>query len=404
MANLLGEANSLFIQKKYSRVISLLEPRITLYRGSFKFFYLLGMSSIYQHSWDLAYSYIKSAYYINNTHIPTSTSYALLLIRNGQRLEGIQILLDILQNEKNRHKKGYALAKRSLEMIKNCGNKTDICVVLDQARAGKYFPAPPVNYYPIIGVSVTAVVAITTLLLTLNLSAFKFVSTNTKSGSGYKKQKESVAKNEHQEIVPIQKQGSREELNKILINANETYFDYSTQFEIILSESEIDLTFKAAKEYLKSYQDNYAQKEINQLLLSNASFSIKQKALVMGRMVLPPKDMRNFNLSFSFQEIHQFPQLYQNCYIKWQGRISDLVVTTKEISFNFLVGYQDKKMVEGIVPCRMEFEAILNEDYAYEILACVEIDNSYKKEFEKYNQDRIKAPFKLRIVTIRRII
>ena len=124
----------------------------------------------------------------------------------------------------------------------------------------------------------------------------------------------------------------------------------------------------------------------------------------MGRMVLPPKDMRNFNLSFSFQEIHQFPQLYQNCYIKWQGRISDLVVTTKEISFNFLVGYQDKKMVEGIVPCRMEFEAILNEDYAYEILACVEIDNSYKKEFEKYNQDRIKAPFKLRIVTIRRII
>ena len=121
-------------------------------------------------------------------------------------------------------------------------------------------------------------------------------------------------------------------------------------------------------------------------------------------MIERPKEMRSFNQSFSFQEIHLFPQLYQNCYVKWQGRISDIVVKSNEITFNFLVGYQDKKVVDGIVACSMEFEAILNQEYPYEILAQIEIDDSYKKEFDKFNQDKIKAPYKLRIVTIRRIV
>ena len=408
MANVLGAANRLFIQRKYSQVIALLEPRITLYRGSFKFFYLLGMSSIYLHSWDIAYSYIKSAYFINDRHIPTATSYALLLIRNGQRLEGIQILLDILQNEKNRHKAGYALANRSLEMIKNCGNKTDICSVLDKARAGKYFPAKPINFYPIIGAAIIGFAAITTLLLTINFSAF---STSTmqnqsvkKQGNKYRQTSKLESQTGEQVInVPYQNQ-SRTDLNKIQIESKESYFDYSTPFEIMLSESEIMASFNEAKEFLQNHQDNFAQKSINQLLLSNCSFRTKQKALVMARMIERPKEMRSFNQSFSFQEVHLFPQLYQNCYVKWQGRISDIVVKSNEITFNFLVGYQDKKVVDGIVACSMEFEAILNQEYPYEILAQIEIDDSYKKEFDKFNQDKIKAPYKLRIVTIRRIV
>ena len=85
--------------------------------------------------------------------------------------------------------------------------------------------------------------------------------------------------------------------------------------------------------------------------------------------------------SFTFQEVVRNIQLYSNCYIRWKGRLTNLKITEKEISFDFLVGYQDQKVLEGIIPAKLDFSAKVEPSFAYEILAQIIPTTGNEKAF-----------------------
>lgn len=71
-------------------------------------------------------------------------------------------------------------------------------------------------------------------------------------------------------------------------------------------------------------------------------------------------------------------KLYNNCYIHWKGRLSNLLITENLIMFDFLVGYDEKKILEGIIPVIMNFGARIDSDFPIEVLGkIIETDDGY---------------------------
>lgn len=393
MRNLLAKASSLFRRKKYSQVIALLEPALPMYRQSFRFYYLLGMSCIYQRDWTGGYNYIKSAYTINDSNIYIGVVWAMLLIRNREFNEGLLLLLNIVDNREFYKQNGYKRAKRLLNMVRKCGKEKDVVETIDQ-HLSKYLPAAPFNYFPLLIAS--SLLAVSFLLFFFIKGVFLPSSFLADFSINHKNQKRS-AKIEKENYNPLE---------AMVINEQEKISDFSAKnsFEIVLTDKQIQESFRLTKNYLENHQDNYARKEVNKLLLSNASFDIKEKAKSFSRVIKEPKDMRHFDQNFSFEEVHDFPQLYNRCFVKWRGRLTLLKIEKEGIFFDFLVGYEDRKKIDGIIKSCLDFEVLLNEDFAYEILAQIEIDESYKKNLHSRSSfESIKASYSLHVVAIRRI-
>jgi hypothetical protein len=142
----------------------------------------------------------------------------------------------------------------------------------------------------------------------------------------------------------------------------------------ILNEKEIRQALKTAQDLFDQYRDNEARREINRLKYSNASEQVKQKALLLEGYLKNP-DITSISSNFTYAEIIGNPRLYENCYILWKGRFSNLRFTEELITFDFLVGYEKSQVLEGIVPVQLKFPVKLNPAYPLEMLGRVEVIN-----------------------------
>ena len=116
-------------------------------------------------------------------------------------------------------------------------------------------------------------------------------------------------------------------------------------------------------------------REINRLLLSNADNSTKQKAELLSSYITVP-DFTTLKTNFSYQDFIIEPELYNNCYIHWKGRLSNLIITESLITFDFLVGYDGKKILEGIIPVTLDFGARIDSDFPIEVLGKIKKTNN----------------------------
>jgi hypothetical protein len=135
----------------------------------------------------------------------------------------------------------------------------------------------------------------------------------------------------------------------------------------MLTEKEISSSFQEIKDLFENYEDNLARKEINKLLLSNAGHEIKNKVRVFIPHISVP-DFSSMKDSFSYQDVMKEPKLYEGCFVRWKGRVSNVKVSEKEISFDFLVGYVDQRVLEGILRAHIEFSSKIDPAFAYEVI------------------------------------
>ena len=141
----------------------------------------------------------------------------------------------------------------------------------------------------------------------------------------------------------------------------------------ILTEDEVQRSFRKAKQYFSEYRDNLALREINRLLGSNASVPVQEQARAVKNFI-PAPDFTTVRDSFEYDEVADDPFLHDHCYVVWSGKISNLLITESEIRFDFLVGYEENKVLEGIVPVVLDFAAVLEQGMPLEILAEVVAD------------------------------
>jgi len=164
------------------------------------------------------------------------------------------------------------------------------------------------------------------------------------------------------------------------------------EFALNLTPEEVKLAWAQAQKAFQDYQDSQARFEINRLLLSNASASVKERARALVPFLHKP-DFSRPDDSSDYQDVRRQPFLYEGCTVRWRGVIANLASGEHSITFDLLLGYQDGQVVEGVVPVELAFAALLKNSQVVEVLGRVALrDGSWYVEGASLRDIGYRAP------------
>jgi len=321
----LSKSTRLLRARRFSEVISLLEPQVFLHRENFTFYYNLGTACLYVGDFGGAFSYLQRAHQLSSRNPSVLIGLAAVHLRRRQVTEALQYWLQILDLEPRN-----AIAKRGLAFVRTA---TDPSVYVTMAESGKLR-----RFYPALGfrlprwflpaVAVIAVAAITVIFWPL--SGIRLTPTDLPTRDGT-------------------------ELTRIDQDTSD-WTDFSGEFRYVLTDREIEESFAHVGELFNEFHDNLAQREVNLLYNSNASDLIKERARLLSSYFTEPTFV-DFTDNFTYGEVAEEPWLFDSCYVRWSGRVSNIATSDDAIRFTFLVGYEDERILEGTIPVRVPFAA-----------------------------------------------
>jgi tetratricopeptide (TPR) repeat protein len=342
----LDRAESLYRSGRYAELVTLLEPQLPVYRESQRFYYLLGSACLRSGDPGGGLTYLKRSEQLSPANPETMLALAALAVRRGESEKAIEYYLRILED-----RPGDRRARRCLAILRKEGGSEGLARLLETGRIEKLYPgrrALPRFILPVLA----ALVACAALYLLWPLGV-SLVESATRPRAA-RPEVAAVALSGAERDSPVVTGGS---------------------FRYVLTEKQALSGFEKAKDYFQDYRDNAALVEINRLLGSNASAGLKEKAKSLRAFVGKP-DFRTIRDAPSYAEVQADPALYDGCSVDWKGMAANVRAgpaaqvgtDAGSLAFDFLVGYQDKKRLDGLVPARM-IGGDVPVDRALEILA-----------------------------------
>jgi tetratricopeptide (TPR) repeat protein len=341
----LDRAERLFASGRFAEVVSLLEPQVPVYRESPRFYYLLGSACLRTGDPGGSGTYLKRAEQLAPTNPELLLALAALSVRRGETEKAVEYYLRVLEE-----RPGDRKAKSSLDVLRTEGGPEGLARLLETGRIEALYPGRKSFPKPLlVAAIVLAAAALLYLALPLGRAAFEALTRPRIA----RPEVAAMSLSKAEQDSPVQASGS---------------------FRYVLTDRQALEAFEKAKDYFQSYRDNAALIEINRLLGSNASPSIKEKAKGLRAFVGKP-DFRTVKDAPSYAQARADPLLYDGCSVVWKGLAanvrpdasikpdsaikpdSSLKPAAKAapgaLAFDFLVGYQDKKRLEGLVPARI---------------------------------------------------
>jgi len=318
----LDTAHKLLKRRKFPQVITILESRADVYENDFDYYLTLGIACLYVGDAGNAASYFSRAREIKLTDSQLLLGQAAIFLRRGDTDRAMQYYLDILNNEP-----GNETALEAMEFIRTHSDYTTICKWVDSGKIERFYPQLGMNPDVIrnsvlFGLAAGAMISLCIVFW---------------------------PKPRHPSIGP------RANLERFVLTSSEQRNaqekDLSgTTVRYLLDNEAINKSYEDAMQYFQDSRDNAAQVELNRLLNSNASFSIKQKARqLMAYLAVPTFDTLLDN--YTYTQVAKDPVLYLDCWVVWSGRVSNAEpLDNGSWRCDLLVGYEDMKNVEGIVP------------------------------------------------------
>ncbi len=326
----LQDAKRFLKRRKFSAAISVLESHETEYPEEFEYLLTMGIAHLYVGVYGSARTYFQRARNIRVNDVRLLLGQAALFLRRGETDRALEYYLDILHMDPNNRQ-----AKNAMEFIRLHGDDyTLICEYFDSGKIQKYFPPLGVNPHIVATCVLSASV---TLLFIIGLCVL-------------------IPKPRHNWVGPRANltafELSRDEKNNALEE------DLSgTLVHYILSQKEITKSYENAMLYVEDRRDNAAQVEINRLLNSNASLSIKQKASLLMNYLDKSPTFDSILDNYEYETVASEPELYLDCFVSWSGRISNASSYENGSWYcELLVGYENMRSVKGIVPVLFDEE------------------------------------------------
>jgi tetratricopeptide (TPR) repeat protein len=345
----LDRAERLFAAGRYAELVSLLEPQVPVYRESHRFYYLLGSSCLRTGDPGGGLTYLKRAEQLSPTNRETMLALAALSVRKGETQKAIEYYLRVLED-----KPGDRRARTCLAILRKEGSPEGVARLIETGRIERLYPGRPRL--------LRFAVPLAALLVAAALLYFAWPIGR------------SLAE------TLLRQRVTRPEVAAVALSRAETDTPVVTggSFRCILTEKEALASFERAKDRFQAYRDNAALVEINRLLNSNASEGLKAKAKSLKAFVGKP-DFRTVKDAPTFADVQRESWLYEGCSVVWRGMAANLRpddrVGTGATAFDFLVGYQDKKKLEGIVPAAIA-GAEVPVDRALELLGLIRVDGA----------------------------
>ena len=331
-------AEKLFRLGKYSDVIKILEPEVFKNRENENFYYYLGMSCLLLGDYSGANSYLRRSLQINPSNSETMLGLAVIHLKYNKPSEAIRIWLDILDKDSNNY-----FAKKSLDLIK----KSDALETVPEDFLEK-------NLHRLIPYK-SKIIFYKTLRYAAAAAIILFVSVVIFFTAKALIDKFNYSRNLYPELTISR------DIKEIIGT------DKFKDFRVELQGREIVEAFESAKRLFIDNKDNEARIEVNRLLNSNASESVKEKARLLDSYLREP-DFRYFVNTIKFQDAVKTPYLYDNCYVKWSGKIANIRIYGNYAGFDLLVGYDSGTVLEGIIAVTADFPVLLDEEFIYDII------------------------------------
>jgi hypothetical protein len=263
---------------------------------------------------------------------------AACYLNHGETDRAVDLYLEVQDLDENNK-----IAKRALNIIRKHPGPENIAAWIDSGKLSLLFP--PLPGVPFSSSRIGAIAAALVVLGAVLIFGPGKVSLPF-SISSYRTQPGEIELLKEEQEAPMQIDGS---------------------FRYVLTRKEVVDKYNEARKLFASYHDEAAKVNLNYLLESNSPEPVKNRA----RILLSYMDVPGFDTlkdRFSYSEVTKDPALYRDCYVIWRGIASNLEVEQKHTSFDFLVGYDTRRTVEGIVRVDYDFAVPVNPERPVEIL------------------------------------
>jgi len=335
--NPLDEAEALWKRRDWKGLISLLEPLSGVYRDNARFSALLGAAYLQRDDVGGAFSCFRRAQSLDFRDVLSARGLAAVYILRGETDKAVQLYVDILERHPSER-----TAARGLAYLRRYGAEGE---GLPPARLRRLYPAPGRGRGLLVALALAALAALVVLI------AYPTVERRLASRPG------------------------RDGVSDVRLSPDELASPVGSVggFELVLTEKEAVDTFEKAKRLFSDYRDEAALVELNRLRLSNATRQVKAKADALALYVREPS-FGSMPDRFSYAEVSAYPRLYEGVGVIWKGLPANVEGGPDgPSSFDLLVGYHDKRRLEGIVRVKAAFGLRLQPDRPVEALARVRL-------------------------------
>ena len=358
--SVLERAHSLLQRRKFSHVITLLESGNSpeLYRESFDYFLTAGIACLYLGDTGSAGAYFQRARHIRMTDPTLLNAQAVLFLRRGDTDRAISYYLDVLDYDPDNK-----IALSAMEFIRTHGTYEEVCRAVDSGEIEKFYPSLGVNPDTIKRIVLSVLAGVLLALFIFNFGK--------------------IFHSAHAIRLPVGSQ-KRADLSELFLSVDEIgnarKQDLSNgMYKYILTDAQIKKSYDMAMTYFQDYRENASLVEINRLLNSNASDSIKAKARMISSYFKEQTfdSLTDYGDNIEYAEVAKEPELYLGCWVAWSGRISNALAEGTSFRCDLLVGYENMDRVEGFVPLFFEeapYPAIDGER-PVRVLAQIQVEN-----------------------------
>jgi tetratricopeptide (TPR) repeat protein len=340
-SDLLMRALTFARRRRYSEAIKLLEHDDSHYYNSFLYYYLLAQCHLYSGVYGVAFQYFENARKIKMRDPQALLGMAALYLNHGDTDRAVDLYLEILDiDEKN------PIAKRALKIVRKYPGPQNISSWIERGKLYRLFPPlpkPPAQPVKIALIIISACVI-------LGLAGRILIRTGIVN-------------------LPFAEENKRRDLSGVILAKEDREAPMQTEgsFNYVLTREKVTENYNEARRLFASYHDEPARVHLNRILESNSPEPVKNKArLLLSYMETPGFD--TLKDRFSYAEVIKEPVLYRNCHVIWRGMAGNVVREQARTSFDFLVGYDTRRNLEGIVRVDFDFAIPVNPERPVEIL------------------------------------
>jgi len=349
---LLSKAARLAKKRNFDDALKILEAEEDRYSGSFKYYYLYAVICLHSGSFvDDALAFFRHARQIKMKDPNTLLGLAVLYLRRMNTVQAVDHYLDVQEIQpKNR------IANKALSVIRKYSASDALSEWMTPSRLEKLYPpipAPAVS----LGTVLTAVSALAAVLvLVFGILVMARVLPSPFKLRERRPTAEFVLSGQERS-EPVEVGGS---------------------YRYILTRDQATGLYDRALSLFTDYRDEAAKINLNRVLESNASEGLKNKSrLLLSYMAVPGFDSFKRNDNPSFSDVKNEPVVYRDVHVIWRGMATNVEVTDEHTSFDFLVGYDTRKTLEGIIRVTFDMPVSINSERPLEVLGRIRPVSSY---------------------------
>jgi len=346
----LNKAAILAKKRDYEGALNALKDEEERYYGSFKYYYLYGVICLYAGNYAEAHENFNLARKIKMNDPDLMLCFAVLYLKRMDTVQAVHYYLEVqeLDQENKTAKKALAVIRKY-----SAGEALSDWMSENLSYLFPPIPAPSVTTKAILNIFLilaAAFILVFGILISVKVLPNPFKSKNQRPTANY-----TLSDQDRRESVQVE--GS---------------------YKYILTRDQAINYYDKALSLFTSYRDEEAKKSLNRILESNASEGLKSRArLLMDNMQVPGFDNFKRADNPSFADVKNESAIYRNVHVIWKGMATNVTVTDEGTTFDFLVGYDTRKTLEGIIPVVFSGPIAINMERPLEVLGKITLGSSY---------------------------